>query len=94
MATRATTPHTRQSEHIGNRAIGYGLTKRQADLLAFLRQHQAAHGYGPSFDEMMVALGLASKSGIFRLLGGLENRGLIRRQPNRARSVLLIEEVE
>lgn len=41
----------------------------------------------PSFDEMKDALDLASKSGIHRLITALEERGFIRRLPNRARAL-------
>jgi repressor LexA len=41
----------------------------------------------PSFDEMKDALGLKSKSGVHRLITGLEERGFIRRLPHRARAL-------
>ncbi len=63
-----------------------GLTKRQADLLAFI-QRQASRGVTPSYAEMSKALGLASKSGVHRLILALEERGRIRRIPEKNRSV-------
>lgn len=57
-----------------------GLTRRQADLLAFLQRNQDA-----SVAEMRDALGLAAQSGIIRLLDALSERGLIRRLRGRAR---------
>ena len=42
------------------------------------------------FDEMRQAIGLASKSGIHRLISGLEERGFIRRLANRARAIEII----
>ena len=50
----------------------------------------AEHDVPPSFDEMRDALGLASKSGIHRLVSGLEERGYIRRLANRARAIEII----
>ena len=47
------------------------------------------HDVPPSFDEMRVALGLASKS-VHRLLSGLEERGYIRRLANRARAIEIL----
>ncbi len=63
------------------------LTKKQHELLSFIHQHLNRQGVSPSFDEMKDALGLKSKSGIHRLITGLEERGFIRRLPHRARAV-------
>lgn len=68
------------------------LTPREAELLFFLRERIEAHGVAPSFDEMRVHLGLSAKSGVHRLLSGLEERGRIRRLPNRARAIEVIPE--
>lgn len=67
-----------------------GLTKRQRDLLLFIRSYVGKNGIVPSFDEMKEALGLASKSGIHRLISALEERGFIRRIPGRARAITLV----
>ena len=66
------------------------LTQKQSELLAFLTSHMAEHNVPPSFDEMRNALGLASKSGIHRLVSGLEERGYIRRLANRARAIEIL----
>ena len=66
------------------------LTKKQHDLLQFIETHQNKTGVSPSFDEMKDALNLKSKSGIHRLIGGLEERGFIRRLPNRARALEIL----
>ncbi len=63
------------------------LTKKQHELLLFIHGHLRANGVSPSFDEMKDALALKSKSGIHRLITGLEERGFIRRLPHRARAV-------
>jgi repressor LexA len=64
------------------------LTKKQHELLMFIKQRLAATGgVAPSFDEMKDALNLRSKSGIHRLISGLEERGFIRRLPHRARAL-------
>jgi len=63
------------------------LTKKQHELLHFLQRHLGQNGVSPSFDEMKDALGLKSKSGIHRLISGLEERGFIRRLPHRARAI-------
>ncbi|WP_419796776.1 MAG: transcriptional repressor LexA [Terasakiella sp.] len=63
------------------------LTKKQYDLLLFLEKRLKDTGVSPSYDEMKEALDLKSKSGIHRLITGLEERGFIRRLPHRARAV-------
>lgn len=66
------------------------LTRKQSELLEYLTTHLVTHDVPPSFDEMRDALGLASKSGIHRLVSGLEERGYIRRLPNRARAIEIL----
>lgn len=63
------------------------LTRKQHELLLFINAHLQAQGVSPSFDEMKVALRLKSKSGIHRLITGLEERGFLRRLPHRARAL-------
>ena len=63
------------------------LTKKQSDLLRFIHERLKESGVPPSFDEMKEALDLRSKSGIHRLILALEERGFIRRLPNRARAL-------
>ena len=66
------------------------LTKKQQILLQFIHQRLQSEGVPPSFDEMKEALNLKSKSGIHRLITALEERGFIRRLPNRARALEVI----
>ena len=63
------------------------LTKKQSDLLRFINERLKESGVPPSFEEMTEALDLRSKSGIHRLIMALEERGFIRRLPNRARAL-------
>ena len=63
------------------------LTKKQSKLLRFINERLKEDGVPPSFDEMKEALDLRSKSGIHRLIMALEERGFIRRLPNRARAL-------
>src|SRR2546422_10679668 len=63
------------------------LTRKQLELLRFIHERLTESGVPPSFDEMKDALDLRSKSGIHRLITALEERGFIRRLPNRARAV-------
>ena len=56
------------------------LTQKQKELLLFIHERMQEQGVPPSFDEMKVALDLKSKSGIHRLITGLEERGFLRRR--------------
>jgi repressor LexA len=66
------------------------LTRKQHDLLRFIHDRLREDGVPPSFDEMKDALDLRSKSGIHRLIMALEERGFIRRLPNRARAIEVV----
>src|ERR1041385_5685091 len=66
------------------------LTRKQHELLMFIHERLKESGIPPSFDEMKEALDLASKSGIHRLITALEERGFIRRLPNRARALEVV----
>jgi repressor LexA len=66
------------------------LTRKQHELLMFIHERMKESGIPPSFDEMKDALDLRSKSGIHRLITALEERGFIRRLPNRARALEVI----
>ncbi len=63
------------------------LTEKQRELLIFINRRIKETGVSPSFDEMKEALDLRSKSGIHRLIMALEERGFLRRLPNRARAL-------
>src|ERR1700759_4561885 len=67
------------------------LTRKQYELLRFINERLKEAGVPPSFDEMKDALDLRSKSGIHRLITALEERGFIRRLPNRARAPEVIK---
>jgi repressor LexA len=66
------------------------LTRKQQELLLFIHRRLCEGGVSPSFDEMKDALNLKSKSGIHRLITGLEERGFIRRLPHRARALEVV----
>ena len=69
------------------------LTRKQNELLNYINNHMEKYEVPPSFDEMRNALGLASKSGIHRLVSGLEERGYIRRLANRARAIEILKPI-
>ena len=67
------------------------LTAKQRELLLFIDSRLKESGISPSFDEMREALDLKSKSGVHRLISALEERGFIRRLPNRARALEVVK---
>ena len=67
------------------------LTAKQRELLLFIDGRLKESGISPSFDEMREALELKSKSGVHRLISALEERGFIRRLPNRARALEVLK---
>jgi repressor LexA len=70
------------------------LTAKQRELLMFIDARLKQSGISPSFDEMREALELKSKSGVHRLISALEERGFIRRLPNRARALEVVKPAE
>lgn len=67
------------------------LTRKQHELICFIEDRLAASGVSPSFEEMKDALDLKSKSGVHRLISALEERGYLRRLPNRARALEVLK---
>ena len=67
------------------------LTSKQRELLLYIDERLGETGVSPSFDEMREALDLKSKSGVHRLISALEERGFIRRLPNRARALEVLK---
>lgn len=67
------------------------LTRKQLELLLFINERVKEEGVPPSFEEMKEALNLQSKSGVHRLIVALEERGFLKRMPNRARALEVIK---
>lgn len=71
-----------------------GVTPKQKEVLNFVRAYIVGHdGVSPSFREIADAVRVHSKSGISRLVRGLEERGHLRTVPNRRRSLQLVEQI-
>jgi repressor LexA len=70
------------------------LTRKQHELIRFIQVRLEETGVSPSFEEMKEALDLKSKSGVHRLISALEERGFIRRLPNRARALEVLRQPE
>ncbi len=67
------------------------LTRKQHELICFIHDRLGEDGVSPSFEEMKEALSLKSKSGVHRLISALEERGFLRRLPNRARALEVLK---
>lgn len=66
------------------------MTPAQSKLLGYVRNYIATHDYSPSYDEMATAMGVASKSGIHRIIHGLMAAGKVRMRFGSARSIEII----
>lgn len=71
--------------------MNFGLTPKQRDCIRSIRKHQERTGTPPTYDELRIALGYASKASIHRLVKALEERGYITCLFNRARSIALVD---
>lgn len=71
--------------------MALGVTKKQSDLLDFIKQYVTQHGVSPSFDEMADYMGIKSRGNIHRYLEALTERGLIRRDQKFRRSLVVID---
>jgi len=69
------------------------LTSQQSKLLQFIAEFSTKQGFCPSYRQMMTAIGLHSTSNVSRIVKGLEERGFIRRMPNRERAIEVLERV-
>ncbi|MFC4354509.1 transcriptional repressor LexA [Chryseomicrobium palamuruense] len=67
-------------------------SKRQEDILAFIKDEVRKKGYPPSVREIGEAVGLASSSTVHGHLARLESKGLIRRDPTKPRAIEILEE--
>ena len=66
------------------------LTPKQYKLFSFIEKNIQIYGVSPSFEEMKTFMGLKSKSGIHRMIAGLEEKGYVRHLPNQARALEII----
>ncbi|MBW7997771.1 MAG: transcriptional repressor LexA [Candidatus Glassbacteria bacterium] len=70
------------------------LTRRQKQILDFLREHVATEGYAPTIGEIGKEFGLSSPATVHKHLANLQDKGLIRRDSNRSRSIELCGQVQ
>ena len=74
---------------VSRSVIRLGVTRRQNAVLEFVGKYCAEHGHSPSYQEIADAVGIASKSGVKRLIDGLVERGRLEMMPRRARSMVV-----
>ncbi|MBL4952746.1 transcriptional repressor LexA [Neobacillus sp. OS1-32] len=67
------------------------ISKRQRDILDFIKDEVKSKGYPPSVREIGEAVGLASSSTVHGHLARLESKGLIRRDPTKPRAIEILE---
>jgi len=65
------------------------LTIKQKKLLDYIKSYYQDKDLFPTFDEMKDNLSIKSKSGIYKLLSSLEDKGFIRKTPHKARAIEL-----
>nr|WP_295972483.1 transcriptional repressor LexA [uncultured Bacillus sp.] len=70
------------------------LSKRQQDILDFIKSEVKLKGYPPSVREIGEAVGLASSSTVHGHLSRLESKGLIRRDPTKPRAIEILDQDE
>jgi repressor LexA len=68
------------------------VTRRQKELLDYLRGYIDAHGYAPTLDEIGKHFALASLATVHKHLQNLERKGRIRRLANHSRALELVSE--
>ncbi|MDP6457445.1 MAG: transcriptional repressor LexA [Candidatus Marinimicrobia bacterium] len=68
------------------------LTKRQKEILDYLKDFVSKNGYAPTFNEIAVAFDFRSKGTVYKHIKALKNKGLIQHEWNRTRAIEVIEE--
>ena len=68
------------------------LNPRQREILEFLRDHKRSHAYPPTVREIGQAVGLSSSSTVQNHLNALEQKGFIKRDPTKSRTVEVVGE--
>jgi len=67
------------------------LTRRQKEILDYIRSFLEQNGYSPTLGEIATRFRLASLNGVYKHLKALEERGFIHRRSNQARSIELVD---
>ncbi len=70
------------------------LTKRQSQILQFVREHLQDHGYSPSYQEIAAHFGYRSLATVHEHVSNLEGKGYLGKEANRSRSIVLADDPE
>ena len=70
------------------------LTKKQSEVLKFVKEFMVSHGYPPTVREIGEALGLSSPATTHSHLKGLEEKGYIRKNGSKNRAIELLVDNE
>jgi len=68
------------------------LTPKMAKCFQFIGDYSLQHGFSPKLEEIAAHMGLSRRNSAKRIVDELEDRGLVRRDPNRARNIEIIEQ--
>jgi repressor LexA len=71
--------------------LGYKMTERQMEVLRFIEDFIKYRGFSPSYADIARGLQLKSKSNIHRIIHNLKDRGLLKVQPNKIRSLVPVD---
>jgi len=69
------------------------LTKRQRELLDFLKEYISRQGYSPTFEEIAGHFNFRSKGTVYKHILNLKKKGFITKDWNKSRSVELISDM-
>jgi len=69
------------------------LTKRQREILVFLKNYISKHGYSPTFQEIAEHFKFSSKGTVYKHLLNLKEKGFITKCWNKSRSIELISDI-
>lgn len=67
------------------------LTKRQKEILDFVREHVERHGYAPTLQEIGARFGLSSPATVYKHVEQLVNKGYLRKAPHQGRGIQLVD---
>ena len=70
-----------------------GLTRRQEQVLEFIRESVRVDGYPPTVREICAGLSLSSPSTVHAHLANLERLGLIKRDPTKPRALDVVQDL-
>ena len=76
------------------RAMTIQITQRQLNVLAFIRARIERDGHSPTLEEIGEAMGIGNVSAVLKHVRSLEAKGRLTIEPNQARSIRLVRELD